>query len=79
MFGMDDPNTSSSARVACEVYLETKYDRENRNRGYKVQVEGSYLEVGWGGRVQMARGLSQFRDQVHGQVSMEEAPKKTQE
>ena len=61
--------------MACAAAIKTKNDRENLNRGYEGQIEGSYL----GEKLQMSRGPTQSSYQMHSQVSMSETPKKTQE
>ena len=48
---------------------------ESRNRGYEGHIEGSYP----GDNFQRARGPAQISNQAHGQVSVIEAPNKTQE
>ena len=74
MCEMVDPFASRSAQVACAATVN-KNDRENRKRGYEVKIEGSYL----GGNFRRAREPDQRDDQIHGQVSVEESPNKTQE
>ena len=69
-----DPYTSRSSIVVCLAAIKNKHDRENYNRGYEGQIEGSYL----GEKLLRARGPTQSSDQIHSQVRMVEAPKKTQ-
>ena len=72
---MVDPSISSSAQLVCAAAIKTKKDRENRKRGYEVQIEGSYQ----GGKFQMEREPAQSGDTIHVQASVEEAPDKKQE
>ena len=39
---MVDLPTSRYALLACALDIKTKNDRENRKRGYEVQIEGPY-------------------------------------
>ena len=39
---MVDLPTSRYARLACALDIKAKNDRENRKRGYEVQIEGPY-------------------------------------
>ena len=48
-----------------------KNDRENRKRGYEVQIEGPYQAE----KLQNTKGHIQINEQIR----VEEAPKKTQE
>ena len=58
----------------CSSY-KTKNDRENRRRGYEVQIEDPYLGV----NMQRTRGNIQSNDQTHSQVGVEEAPNNTKQ
>ena len=51
------------------------YDRETHQRSYEGQIKGSYLV----GKLQRERGPAQISDQIHGKVSLTEAPKNTQQ
>ena len=52
-----------------------KNDRENRKKCYEGLIEGYYLDENFQGE----RGTDQSIYQINGQLSMAEAPKKTQE
>ena len=67
---MVNPSTSGSAQVACAAAIKTKNDRENRKRGYEVQIDKPYP----GGKMQSTRGYVQSNDQHHSQVGVVEAP-----
>ena len=68
-------STLRPERVAHAAAIKTKNYRENRKRGYEVQIEGSYQ----GGKFQMEREPAQSGDTIHVQASVEEAPDKKQE
>ena len=71
-----DPCTPRSSQVACasDIYIYIYiYDRENHKRSYEGQIKGSYLV----GKLQRERGPAQISDQIHGKVSLTEAPKNT--
>ena len=54
------------------MYVEatkTKNDRENRKRGYEVQIEEHYP----GEKLQSTRGPLQRNEQIHSQVGVLEA------
>ena len=50
---MVDTFTSRSAQVGCAASMKTKYDTENRKRGYQEQIEGSYPGGGGVARVKI--------------------------
>ena len=70
MCEMFDPSTSRYAQVVCAA--TKKNDRENRKKGYEVQIEGPYAVE----KLQKIIKNIQSNDQIHSQASMEEATEK---
>ena len=72
---MVDPYTYRSTWVACAGNMKVKYERENRRRLNKCQIEGSNTNdifqrfIVW----------AQNTERMHGQVTVAKAPKKMQE
>ena len=61
--------------MACTSDIKIKNDRENRKRGYEVQIEESYPVENFQRKI----GHIQSNDQIHSQVIVVEFPQKAQE
>ena len=73
MSTMVDPYTLRSAWVACVAAIK-KNDRENRKRGYEVQIEEP-IQL----KFQRTRGTIKRNDQISIKLGVLEAPNKMQE